>query len=113
MSIQELSVELLPARTVLTVVANGGWGGEGGDAEAGVAVSVASGNINFGGGSQIVGSSADASAAGGSANGGDAAAVGDDAISAGDDVTYAGDDLNESDGKDKGHHDGKGDGKKK
>jgi len=79
MSFEDLNVELLPARTVMSAGAFGGFGGVGGDGgDGGVAVAVNAGNINFGG-EQTNTAVADASGGdGGSADGGDAAAAGRD-----------------------------------
>lgn len=82
MSFENLDVELLPARTVMTGVSavggNGGVGGDGGD--GGYALANNSGNVNFGG-DQTNAATADASGGdGGSADGGDAAAAGNDQV---------------------------------
>lgn len=79
MSFENLNVELLPARTVMSTGAFGGAGGVGGlGGDGGVAVSVNAGNINFGG-TQTNAAFADASGGnGGNADGGGAAAAGRD-----------------------------------
>jgi hypothetical protein len=78
-ALNDLHVELLPARTVMSVFSAGGDGGYGGDGgDGGIAISVTAGNVNFGH-DQLNASYADASGgAGGSADGGASAAAGDD-----------------------------------
>lgn len=81
MNFEDVCVELLPARTVLSTAAMGASGGFGGDgADGKLAVTVDAGNTNFGG-LQANSSLGDASGGdGGSANGGGAAAAGNDQL---------------------------------